>query len=177
MIKKNYLSDLYKDDIPNIEIDSFSFKNLDELNKNFVQAIYFKAPKMAEVAGDLIYFSPFMNQAWNENPFKSKERSYPIDFGHTQSEQIIINIHLPEGYELEELPQNSKIQLLNNGGFFSFMSSKQVNGDIQIISRMELKRPVYEAKEYQYLKQFFDLVIDKQMTQLVVKKTPKVKKP
>ena len=35
---------------------------------------------------------------------------------------------------------------------------------------MKLKKPVYSSGEYQFIKQFFDAVVEKQMIELVAKK-------
>ena len=165
-----YLEEKIKEDIPNIKIDSLVFKNKEKTGGKFYENIYFTIPEAAEIAGDIIYFNPLLNKGWEENPFKLKERTYPIDLGYPFYQQIIINISPPAGYEIDELPENAIINLLNKGGSFSFLSTVLRNGDTQISSKLKLQNSKYYSDEYQSVKQFFDMVIDKHSTQLVYKK-------
>lgn len=168
--EEEYLEERIKKDIPNIKIDSLVFENTKKIGEKFYETIHFTIPEAAEVAGNMIYLNPFLNEGWEENPFKLKERTYPIDLGYPMYEQIIINITPPKGYVIDELPENTLVGLLETGGSFKFLSNKLPNGDTQIISKLQLKNSQYYPNEYQFVKQFFDMVIDKHSTQLVYKK-------
>ena len=162
-----YLEERIKEDIPDIKIDSLIFKNTKDSKKKFYETIYFTIPEAAEVAGNMIYFNPLLNEGWEENPFKLKERAYPIDLGHPFREQIIINITPPKGYVIDELPENTMVRLLEKGGSFQFLSKTLPTGDTQMISKLQMSNSKYYPKDYQLVKQFFDMIIDKHSAQLV----------
>ena len=165
-----YIEEGIKEDIPNVKIDSLVFKNRDNINAKFYETFYLSIPEAAEVAGDLIYFNPLLNQGWEKNPFKLDERTYPINLGYPFYTQIIMNITPPEGYTIDELPENVVINLLNKGGNFQFLSNTLPNGSTQIISKLKMLNNKYYSEDYHHIKQFFDMVIDNHSTQLVYKK-------
>ena len=168
--EKKYIEDDIKEDIPDIEVTAVTLENKDDNNAKLIKKIEFTVPQMAEVGGDMIYLSPMLNEGWDENPFKLKERKYPIDMGFTISEQIIINVYPPAGYIIDEMPQSAKVSLGEKGGRFSFLTSKMPDGSIQIVSRLSLKKGIYEVDEYELVKEFFDMFVEKHLLQLVFKK-------
>ncbi len=165
-----YISDRIETDVVDFEIDSFSFKNEENIDKRFFETIHFSISEMADVGGDRIYFNPFLSEGWEENPFKMQERTYPVDLAYPLYEKLITTITLPEGYTIEEIPKNSKIKLLDGGGSFTFLCSQLASGQLQLLSFLDLKRPIYSSEEYQYIKQFFDMVVESHSTQIVLKK-------
>lgn len=74
-----------------------------------------------EEIGDNLYFSPLLFLASKENPFKQDKRNYPIDFVYPTSDKYIVNIMLPDGYEVESLPENGKFQYKGGEGEFTYL--------------------------------------------------------
>jgi transglutaminase-like putative cysteine protease len=167
--EEEYLQKRIKKNIPNIVVDSIVFKNKKEVDKKLIEKIHFRIADFAEIGGQIMYINPILKEGYEENPFQLKERDFPVDLGYLKSEKIIINVYLPEGYTIDELPESINMILGEDGGNYKFMSSKGVNGSIQIISNLKLKKPIYSSGEYQFIKQFFDTVIEKQLIQLVAK--------
>ncbi len=64
---------------------------------------------------DLLLIKP-IRFAYNENPFKSENRYFPIDFGYPFSYQNTCEIILPDGMAPEELPE-PKEEVVNGAGF------------------------------------------------------------
>ncbi|MGB0864036.1 MAG: DUF3857 domain-containing protein [Saprospiraceae bacterium] len=168
--EEEYLQDRIKKDIPNIEVDSIVFKNKKDVDEKLIEKIHFKIADFAEVGGDMIYVNPMLSEGYEENPFKLKERAYPIDLGYLISKKVIVNIYLPEGYVLDELPKPINMALGENGGVFRFIPGKIADGSIQIVNSLKLKKPIYAPSEYKFIKQFFDIIVEKQMLELVAKK-------
>ena len=81
----------------------------------------------------------------------------------------MVNLTLPAGYELEEMPKGMALELPDGGGRFSYGVQASPIG-LQIVSRMSLARPVYSAEEYAYLREFFARMMAKQSERLVLKK-------
>lgn len=117
----------------------------------------------------VLYFNPIMAGRWTKNPFKSKERIYPIDLGTGISASFIGNFTLPEGYALEEMPKAEIVVLPDKGGKFSYQV-RQVGNVIQVNTMIQVSRTRFLPEEYPDLKEFFERVVQKHAQQLVIKK-------
>lgn len=170
MTEDDYIDKRLQADISDFTIDSVTFKNEQSIGKRFYETIYFHVPEMADVSGDMIYLDPLFGEGWEENPFKMENRTYPIDLAYPMSEQIIITVTPPKGYVIDEAPKPTMVKLLEKGGSFRFMGSQLPTGQVQYVSKLQLKSPIYESTEYEYIKQFFDMIVEKHETQIVLKK-------
>lgn len=127
-------------------------------------------PFVAQVIDDMIYLTPTIEPDYEENPFKLQERSYPVDIPYPNSNQIIMNIEIPEGYVIEELPESTKMSLEERGASFKYSVNKINDRMIQIISKLSINQLKFSPEEYPMLKGFFDLVVEKQAEQVVLRK-------
>ena len=82
----------------------------------------------------------------------------------------MLTLKIPEQYEVEQLPQPVIVTIPNNGGKFSFAVQKNAPKMIQIVSSIQLNQLHFEPEEYPFVKQFFDMLIEKQQEQIVLKK-------
>ncbi|MEQ9425006.1 MAG: DUF3857 domain-containing protein [Cyclobacteriaceae bacterium] len=121
-----------------------------------------------ESAG-LIYLNPFVAGVIGENPFRSETRSFPIDMETRLKRQHMIEIEIPDGYMVEELPESIVLRLPNKAGSFQYRSSSFGN-KISIVSSVSIEKLYHLPGDYPGLKQFFDRVIAKQAEQIVLKK-------
>jgi hypothetical protein len=143
--------------------------NADSLSKPFEVKSEISTSDGVNVAGDRIYFKPFLDGGFDKNPFQKPERKYPVDFGALTDDNIVVSIKLPDGYVIEELPKNEVVNLPEGAG--RFLCAWQSDGKtLQISSRLSIKKPVFYAEEYSFLREFFDKVVAKHATQLVLKK-------
>ena len=104
-----------------------------------------------------------------QNPFRQAIRLFPVDFGTAQDETLLLTLALPEGYELAETPKAAVVDLPDNGGRYRFAISSTGN-TVQLSSRFSLRKPVYTAEEYTYLRDFYRLMLEKQAEKLVIRK-------
>ncbi|MCB9080681.1 MAG: DUF3857 domain-containing protein [Lewinellaceae bacterium] len=141
--------------------------------EDLYQPIRYKAtvgiPEGVSVAGDLIYLQPVILPNFSENPFKQIQRSYPVDIPHPMEFKYILNVALPPGYSLESQPENINLVLPDNQGRFLFQS-RLTDKFLQITSTIQLQKLHWEAAEYAGIKQFFNLLIEKQQEPVVLKK-------
>lgn len=152
------------------EVTDIKFENVEVINKPLKDKMNFTIPNAAQATGDFIYISPAIYTNFDENPFKLEERTYPVDMPYPFKEQIIINIEIPEGYSVEDLPEVANIVLPNKGGKFQYLLNQQDSRNIQIISRLNIDQTYFEPTEYLAIKNFFDIIIEKQGEQIVLKK-------
>ena len=104
------------------------------------------------------------------NPFTAETRNYPIDFPHPIQEQLIVNLEIPAGYTVQEIPEQTNVSLPKEAAHFQYLISHDGN-KLQLVSKIKLQRLKYSSSEYKMIKDFFDRIIEKQGEQIVLKKT------
>lgn len=155
-------------EVGNYKISQPSFRGINEL-ADMLEMNY-----KVEAAGgtqpvDIIYLNPMMGHGEKENPFKLEQRAYPVDFAVPISETIICRFTIPDNYDLDESPQNVKVTLPNNGGSFMYMVGKEGNV-VEVLSRVEIAKPIYYASEYPYLKELYAQIVAKHAEKIVLKR-------
>ncbi len=118
---------------------------------------------------DIIYFNPVLAEAYKENPFKAAERFYPVEMPSCADETYILNMEVPKGYKVEELPKSARVMLNENEGMFEYIIGES-GGRIQLRCRTILKKANFGPDDYQTLRDFFAYIVKKQAEQIVFKK-------
>jgi hypothetical protein len=119
---------------------------------------------------DIVYFNPLLAEGYKENPFQSATRLYPVEMPYTIDETFSLQMEVPRGYEVDELPKEVIVRLNeNNDGIFEYRIS-EVNGTISLRSRLRISHTFFLPDEYATLREFFNLVVKKHNEQIVFKK-------
>ena len=118
---------------------------------------------------DIVYFNPMLSQGLKKNPFVSAERLYPVEMPYITNEVYALNMEIPEGYVVEELPKSAKVKFNEDEGMFEYIVSKD-DKYIQLRCRLSLERTQYLPEDYQSLRDFFSYVVKKESEQIVFKK-------
>lgn len=119
--------------------------------------------------GDIIYFNPMMWIGYRENFFKATERSYPVEMPYVSDETFVLNLVLPAGYLIEELPKSARVNFGDRDGFFEYLI--EGSGEtIKLRSRLKISRAVYAPEEYNDLREFFSYVVKKHAESIVLKR-------
>ncbi len=156
-------------DFPDIRIDSITTANLENTAEPYKRIVYCAIPNAATTAGDLIYIKPSLKTDFDENPFKQPKREYPVEFPHPFKDQFVLNLTMPDGYAVEEMPKSIKANLPNNGGTFQYATS--VTGNvIQLMVKIQLDKLRFEPEDYDIVKEFFNQIATKSAEQIVLKK-------
>lgn len=153
----------------NWSIESYSFENLKDSGKTLKGAYEVSIDDMAQVAGNLIYLNPLLTEGEQESPFKLENRQYPVDLGCSIKDLFMMELVLPEGYQVEEVPANKVLALPNNDASFRY-SITQRGEIIQVVSSITFKKPFYGPQEYAILKEFYAQIVAKHAEQIVLKK-------
>ena len=117
---------------------------------------------------DIIYLQPIFQGSILSNPFQREERTSVIDFPYAQSYKVISQIIVPEGYKTE-LPEGANVALPNQGGSFVYNVS-QTGNMISIVSQVNINQTYFTPNEYPALKQFYQIVTDKNQELVVLSK-------
>lgn len=144
---------------------------------NYLDSLYFPVEKKYQVVLDggtedeasILYINPIVSGKLQKNPFSSPSREYPVDFGVPFSETYRLNLTIPEGYQVEELPKGANIVLGQKDGKFTYAIGKMDNR-IVVNMRFSIDKPMFLPAEYTNLKDFFDMVVAKESEQIVLKK-------
>lgn len=152
-----------------IEISELNFENAKDVTKPVDISYKYELQDAVENIGDNLYLQPMLFTAMKESPFKADSRLYPIDFTYPVSEKYIINIMLPDGYEVETLPQSEALNFKDEACMFTYIS--KVNGKyLQLNISLDINTTIISTTDYAEFKAFFDKIIEKQNEQVVLKK-------
>ncbi|MBS9462287.1 DUF3857 domain-containing protein [Flagellimonas sp. 389] len=163
-----YLSEM-ESNYSDIEIDNYEVKNADVYEGMVSESFEFYKDYGADVINNDFYLKPLSFLSISENPFKSEKREYPIDFGYPFKEIYMVNIKIPEGYQVKYLPSVKIISLPDNLGVFKYNIST-LGGKISLMVNFEINSASISPLYYPYLKEFFNQVVTKQSEQLVLSK-------
>lgn len=150
-----------------VEISNSGFDSLKLLDEPVAYHYDFNYP-----LGDnnIIYFTPVMGEDfYKENPFHAAERFYPVEMPYCLDETYVLNMEVPKGYKVDELPKSARVNLNEDEGRFEYIVA--ASGDhIQLRSRLVLNKATYLPEDYQTLRDFFTYVVKKHSEQIVFKK-------
>ena len=157
----------------NIDLEVEDYKVLSENNiEKSIQEIFKVKMNMNESLGNKTRINPFLFDRIKNNPFKLKERFYPVDFAHPYKRNYSISINIPEGYKISQLPKNTAISLPNKGGMF-ILKSEIENNLIKIFTRFSIDKRIYSNEEYYSLKEFYKQIIISENSYLILEKKNK----
>ena len=159
----------FEEDNDRISVNEYQTKVVEGIEKSIAVSYDVEFSDILENNGDQLFLNPIVLERQMSNPFTLEDRKYPVDFGFSQTEEIIVTIQNLDGYAVETLPQPLRVALPDGAGNFTYMS-QSMNGSIQIVCKVEINKPMFVYSEYQYLKEFFNRIVTKQSEMIVLKK-------
>ncbi len=163
------IRDAFKDKFPDAALEGIEIKNLDDPLQPLAVNLKCTLPDAAVANGDFIYISPVLVPPFEENPLKLDKRDYPVELPYMISQKHILQVELPAGYTMEENLEPVRMVLPDQGGLFTMMASV-INNKLQVVYEFRLTQVQFQPEEYVGLKTFFDLALEKQNQQIVLKK-------
>ena len=167
--KKEHFDKL-KNSSAEFDFFEYQYNNLDSLNLPVYLNYKFALKEGQESDAGIIYIDPVLFDRQKNNPFTSPTREYPVDFGLPFSQVYNLQLTIPEGYSVEELPKNNSILLPEKGGKFQYQVA-QVGNKIVLNFRFSIDKTLFIPAEYKNLVEFYNLVINKEAEQIILKKT------
>jgi hypothetical protein len=153
-----------------LELDSFQVENLENLGMKFSVVCYFTKEMEEGVGAAFIYVNPWIKKHLDKSPFRDDIRNLPIDFIIPSQENLTVNIQLPEGYELTEIPKSSNLVIQGKKATYKYAVNETIPGKIQLISQLNIDDPFFSTNEYQAIQAFFSKLEMTQSSQLILKK-------
>lgn len=164
----NYFKQL-KSDHKGIELTGYKIENPEDLSQPVTVTLEFEWLCYENPQAQNFLFNPFVFDRITKNPFQSKERLYPVDFGSSQERSIMMTLEYPQGYQPEELPAKVGIALPNATAKYGF-DIKNEGNKITMQSFLTIAKPVFTSDEYHYLKELYAQIVANQQTELLFKK-------
>ena len=151
-----------------LQVDSFSYKELTPQRNESSLTVSFSSKEWINQFTDkrIIYFEALLKNLlfWIKLP--PVERKFPFKLPFPVEETIVSIIEIPEGYEIESLPDEENISLPDNKASFQLKVSG--NEEVaQVKSVLSLQSITFSPSEYHYLRQFMNMASAAQSQQIV----------
>ena len=153
----------------NIDIKEYSRNNEANLELPIMETYSFSGTNLSEIIGGKIYLKPLLFFTDVKNPFVQENREFPIDYGFPFLEKYTINISIPEGYKVEQLPAPAVITMDDNLGNFKFMTTSS-ESSIQLAISHEINAAIVPSDYYSVIKSYYQGMIDKQNEKIILTK-------
>ncbi|MBI5476954.1 MAG: DUF3857 and transglutaminase domain-containing protein [Ignavibacteriales bacterium] len=166
---EDFVKALVKSTTMGLNVDSFSISNRDSISAPLIITAYINSNTFAQVIDSFIYINPMTIDQIMDNPFKSAQRSFPVDFGYPISEVYVLNLTLNDNLNLKEYPKDFLFRLPMKAG--SYSRNSQLSGNsYQMISKYNIDQTLFESKDYSIIKNFYNQIITHENEQLIIKK-------
>lgn len=163
----SYLED-FESKNPDLEIETYEIKNKDNIDKPLQEHFMINITTSDELSNKF-RINPFFFERYKQNPFKLKDRNYPVNFGYARKNTFYLKLEIPENYKITQTPKNIGISLPNQGGLFKLKTTQKGNV-INVYVRMNTNKKIYSASEYYALKEFFNQIIIAENSYITIEK-------
>ncbi|HET7000141.1 MAG TPA: DUF3858 domain-containing protein [Puia sp.] len=144
---------------------------IDSLNKfQFPLSVHYDFTlKNISTGADILYLNPMLNEGYKVNPLNAAERLFPVEMPFKIDETYLLNMEIPAGYQVDELPKSTKVAYNDTEGLFEYLIQK-VDNNIQMRVRLKFNKAFFPTEEYTDLRNFYAYVLKKESEQIVFKK-------
>ncbi len=153
------------DDITDLEV-----KNIDQNDSPITESFNFEMENGYDKVGDRIFISPLLFLRLAASPFKTEKRGYPIDFDYPFSVVKIVNMQLPEGYSVDQLPEPINIAFDDGMGSF-YYNIRSTGKSLSLNVRFVINKAIIPVTAYEGLKKIYDQRVAKENEKIVLTKT------
>lgn len=163
--KEDYIESLAKR--LSCEIENFEVSGFEESETPAKQS--YEQITSADLGDEFLYINPMVDKLYSENPFKEEKRVFPVQFDYLLNYLQVVDINIPEGYVVDELPQAEKM-IFNDNDIILTYRIAQTGNLVKLYYQYQLKKLIFLPEEYELLKDFFAKIIVKNSEQIVLKK-------
>lgn len=165
--EEEYLNSLTDNTTDEFMITDYEFLEERSDDEKVAERIEFELENVLQ--GDKVYFNPFLIRFFESNPFKLESRDYPIDFGYPRTYRYQMNINVPDGYEVTEVPESASFVFGESAIDLKFLVQKSET-QVNISFYMAMRRSYFAPENYTAIKQIFNTAVKLQQNSLVVLK-------
>lgn len=116
-----------------------------------------KFAKQGTMKLGVIRINPFHTLPMKDNPFAIGKRLVPVEFPSESSHQVIINLTLPQGYQLDNSDRLLTIATTDKGVDGQIGTTSTEDGKVQMTYKMDINRVSHSEEVYDSLRYLFDM--------------------
>jgi transglutaminase-like putative cysteine protease len=155
--------------VPGAELTQTKAENLDDIGQSLVMDYEFVAEGYAQSSGDLLLVRPRVVGEWSNMLLEdtSKPRLYPVDLGATKLFSDIVEISLPAGYVVDDLPTPVKADY----PFATYTSKVESDGSVLRYTRtLQVKAVLVPNEQLGDLKKFYEQIAEDESATAVLRR-------
>jgi Domain of Unknown Function with PDB structure (DUF3857)/Transglutaminase-like superfamily len=157
--------------LSNFRLTGASLGDLDKFDQTLTLDYKFVSAGYANAAGDLLFVRPRVVGDKNTGMLRlfseEKPRKYPIQFEEATRQDDLVDITLPSGYVVDDLPQPVRAE----SDFASYHSEIRVDGGVLHYQRtFEIKDVTVPAEKLAQMKEFFQQVSADQNSAVILRR-------
>ena len=152
---------------PGAKLTDFSVSDPRRKDEPLKITYEFEAAGWANRTRKFLIFRPSLYQSvLSQTPFSKSEREYDLRFSNTSANESETEISLPDGFKVEEIPQNLSLQ----SDFATYDRTCQLDGNtLKIAEKLVRQEARIPAARYQEVKKFYEDAIRAQKQQVVLR--------
>jgi transglutaminase-like putative cysteine protease len=116
-----------------------------------------------------IYFNPIFHERFNNNPFNSPVRHYPVEMPYCIDNSYNMTMDIPKGYKVDQLPKSQRVVLEDGAGIFEYLIQSD-GKTVEFRTHLQIKKTWFALDEYPGLRDFFSAIVNKEKEPVVLKK-------
>jgi hypothetical protein len=165
-----YVADLQRN-LGSVTFVNYEITGLDDLDEPISENFTVEIEGVDNLNKESLLINPFFgNRIVTQNPFRSKQRLYPVDFGVPIERTSVLTLTIPKGFDLVDRPNAVTITLPSGGGRFIYEVQGMNENRISVNYFLQLNKNVYNSQEYKALKNMFNAIIQAQHADLIFKR-------
>lgn len=165
--RKKIIEHFMGTNLGNIQVQNVEMENADEINKNLILHFKITVGHYAKNAGPLLLVRPRVVGEMAGPIDASKPRHYPYEFDAPFLRSDSVEISLPEGYSVDELPNSAK----GNFSFAEYKSKTEQAGNVLKYSReYKMQTTSVPAEKFDDLRHLFSQIIADEKSMAVLKR-------
>ena len=154
-----------------LAIDSASVAGNDSTSQPVRITARLAASPYAQAAEDFLYVIPDVVGRTTSNPFKRETRAFPVDMAYPYSNFAVSVFHIPDGFEVKDLPAATAAVVGASDAFFSRVISQDGNV-ITTVTKEIVNKSQFPPAMYESLKGFYDKIVKSNGDLIVLKRKP-----
>ena len=154
--------------IGNFQVESFELVNLDDIDKDLILRFKFTADHYAKTAGPLLLVRPRVVGEKAGFFDATKTRHYPYEFPAPTLDSDSVEITLPDGFKVDELPDPAKASF----PFGEYNSKTESSGNLLKYTReYKMTTTLVPLDNFDQLRRLFSQIIADEKNMAVLKRT------
>lgn len=167
--KEEYIKKQMPAGFTDFKLTSFSTTSAEDSDQDFTTTFVYTSEETSNPDTRMLYIQPVLFHTFTENPFKPADRLLPIEYDYPSGFNYILNLKIPAGYQVQELPKPVSVRLPESMGDFKYVIQQNGN-QIQLSSSVHTKAFLLPSEYYPYLKEFYNQITAKYNEFIVLQK-------